>query len=450
MPAHCLNVAIVGSGPAGYYAAERLSRAGEAVHVDIIDRLPTPFGLIRGGVAPDHQSIKQVARRYEKTALEDNVRFVGNITLGRDISIADLMKLYDAVILATGAGRDRALGMPGEGLPGVWGSASFVGWYNSHPDFAGLDIRLDVSAVAVIGNGNVALDVARVLAKTAAEMAGSDIADYAGQAIQGAPIRDIHIFGRRGPEHVSFTPKELGEMGRLERCVSLIEGADIPEPEGDAKLPPHLRKVLPILRDFAANSPDMKPVRIHFAFHAQPVEVLGSESVCGLRLERTRIVDGRAQGTGETVDIPCGLVIPCIGYRTSPIEGVPFDTARGCFNNDGGRVAPRLYVTGWARRGPSGTIGTNKPDGAEVADRLLAEVAPAGRPGRAGLDALLAARGVRIVTFRDWRRINAIEEAVAPGEKPRLKFSRVGDMLQVLDADGATGTTADKTQRGAS
>ncbi len=450
MSANTLTIAIVGSGPAGYYAAERLAREGPAVQVDIIDRLPTPFGLIRGGVAPDHQSIKQVARRYEKTALQDNVRFVGNVTLGQDISIAELTGLYDAVILATGAGRDRALNIPGEDLPGVWGSAAFVGWYNSHPDFAGLDIALNVAAAAVIGNGNVALDVARVLAKTAEEMRGSDIAGYAERAIHDAPIRDIYIVGRRGPRHVSFTPKELGEMGTLARGVPLIEGADIPGPEADDDLPQHLRKVLPILRDFASNRPDTKPVRIHFVFHARPVAVLGDAAARGLRLERTRIVDDRAEGTGEMFEIPCGLIIPCIGYRTSPIEDVPFDTSRGCFRNEDGRIDTGLYATGWARRGPSGTIGSNKPDGAEVAERLLAEVAPAGKPGRRGLDDLLAARGVRIVTFRDWRRINAIEEAGGSGEKPRLKFSRVGDMLQVLEAEPTTGTPANNTQRGAS
>lgn len=435
MTAELLHVAIAGSGPAGYYTAEALARAPH-VRVDILDRLPTPFGLIRGGVAPDHQSIKQVARRYEQTALMDNVRFLGNLAIGRDVSVEELLGLYDAVVIATGAAKDRPLGIPGEDLKGVWGAGAFVGWYNSHPDHVDLDIVTRVASVAVIGNGNVALDVARVLAKTADEMADSDLDEHAAREIHGAPIRDIYIFGRRGPAQVSFTPKELGELDHLARCVPLADAAQFPPQEEDAALPPGQRRVVGLLRGFAGNRPDTKPVRLHFVFHARPARVVGSDRVCALELERTRIEEGRAVGTGERFEVPCGLVVSCIGYRSSPIPGVPYDESRGLFPNQDGLIAERLYAVGWARRGPSGTIGTNKPDGAEIAARILAEVEPTGRPGRAGLDALIAGRGLDCVTFRDWQRIDAAELAAARDRHPRLKFRHIEDMLAALHATG--------------
>lgn len=435
MTADLLHVAIAGSGPAGYYTAEALARAGH-VRVDILDRLPTPFGLIRGGVAPDHQSIKQVARRYEQTALMDNVRFVGNLAIGRDVSVAELLECYDAVAIATGAAKDRPLGIPGEELAGVWGAGAFVGWYNSHPDHVDLDIATRVASVAVIGNGNVALDVARVLAKTADEMAESDLDEHAAREIQGAPIRDIHVFGRRGPAQASFTPKELGELDRLERCVPLADAGDFGPAEDGPALPPGQRRVVDLLRGFAGNRPDAKPVRLHFVFYAKPTRILGSGRVCALELERTRLEDGRAVGTGERFEIPCGLVVSCIGYRSSPIPGIPYDESLGLFPNTEGLVAERLYAVGWARRGPSGTIGTNKPDGAGIAARILAEVAPGGRPGRAGLDALIAARGLDVVTFRDWQRLDAAELAAARDRHPRLKFRHIEDMLAAVHKSG--------------
>ncbi len=429
MIAATLHVAIVGTGPAGFYTAEALA-ADPAVRIDMIDRLPTPYGLVRGGVAPDHQSIKAVTRRYEKTAEKENVRFIGNLTVGRDVTIDELLALYDAVVLATGAPEDRPLAIAGADLPGVIGSAAFVGWYNCHPDFADLDIDLDIPSVAVIGNGNVALDVARVLAKTADEMAQSDIAPYAAGRIARAPIRDIYIFGRRGPLQAHFSPKELGEMGTLARAVPLVDAAQLPSGDEEAELEPARRKIVSILRRFASNRPADKPVRIHFEFFARPAEVLGTRCVCGLRLERTRLEDERAIGTGEYFEVPCGLVIPCIGYRTSPIPGVPYDERAGRFVNEEGRVRERLYVVGWARRGPTGTIGTNRPDGAEIAARIRKEVTPAGREGGAGLDRLIAARGVEVVDFTDWKRIDAAECRAAPPPHPRLKFAHIADMLE--------------------
>lgn len=427
-----LHVAIVGSGPAGYYTAEALAAKDEAVAVDILDRLPTPYGLIRGGVAPDHQSIKQVAKRYEKTSLKPNVRFLGHVEVGRDVLIEELLELYDVVVLATGAPEDRKLGIEGEDLPGVWGSAAFVGWYNSHPDFSHFEPDLETPSVAVIGNGNVAIDVARVLAKTEAEMAHADLAPYAAEAIERAPIRDIYILGRRGPMEAKFTPKELGEMGELERCVPLVDPARLPPEGAEDALEPGKRKVMALLRQFAGNRAGDKPVRLHFGFYAKPVAVLGEERVAGLRLARTRVEDGRCLDTGETFDLACGLVVPCIGYRSIPIPNVAFDTERGRFRNEDGRIADRLYAVGWARRGPTGTIGTNKPDGAVIAARILAEIRPAGREGGAGFDALALQRGLEVVRFEDWKRIEEAEMAAAQGQHPRLKFSRIDDMLSLI------------------
>lgn len=428
-----LHVAIIGSGPAGYYTAEALTKDRDDVQVDIIDRLPTPYGLIRGGVAPDHQSIKGVYKRYEKTNLQDTVRFVGNIEIGDALSVAELGQLYDAVVLATGAGRDRPLGIPGADKKGVIGSAAFVGWYNAHPDFAGLDPDLDVEAVAVIGNGNVAIDVARVLAKTPDEMAVSDLARYAAERIQSSPIRDIHMFGRRGPVQANFTPKELGELGELKECVALVEGAQLPDAAGDAELPPVKRKNLGHLRQFAERDRGARKLGLYLTFYARPVEVLGGERVEGLRLERTTVDEaGLCHGTNETFDIACGLVIPCIGYRTQAIPGVAFDNDRGRFINDDGLIAPGLYCTGWARRGPTGTIGTNRSDGIEIAEAVLANAAPGGKPGRQGLDRLMKERDLWPVTFRDWQKIEAAEQAAAQGDAPRRKFSSIDEMLKIL------------------
>ena len=426
------HVAIVGSGPAGYYTAEGLLKQfGDEVCIDIIDRLPTPYGLIRAGVAPDHQSIKAVSRRYEATSLTKNVRFVGNLSVGDGVTIDELLGLYHAVVLATGAPADRKLGVPGEDLPGVIGSAAFVGWYNGHPDFANLDPPLDTESVAIVGNGNVALDVARLLAKTPAELAGSDIVAHAADALAKSNIRDIHILGRRGPHQVGFTPKELGEMGELERATVGANFANFPPAEADAALDPGLRKVVGILRDFAAREPRPDAaVRIHFHFLAKPVAVEGQDRVERLLVERTRLTDnGQAVGTGETFAIPCGMVVPCIGYRTDPIPGVPYDAALGRFTNNEGRIAPGLYCVGWARRGPTGTIGTNRPDGFMVAEEIAADVLADNRTGPAGLDRLIAERDLYVVTFRNWQKIDAAEVARARAGAPREKFVRVPEML---------------------
>jgi ferredoxin--NADP+ reductase len=427
-----LHVAIIGSGPAGYYTAEGLLKSlGDDVSIDIVDRLPTPFGLIRAGVAPDHQSIKAVSRRYEATALTPNVRFVGNLTVGDGVTIEELTSLYHAVVIATGAPADRKLGVPGEDLPGVVGSAAFVGWYNGHPDFADLDPPLHAEGVAIVGNGNVALDVARLLAKTPAELAGSDIVRHAADALAGSRVRDVHIVGRRGPHQVSFTPKELGEMGHLSRARPVVRADDLPAIEADAALDPGLRKVVGFLRDFARIDADDRPVRVHFDFFSKPLAVEGDGRVERLLVERTVLTpDGGARGTGETRAIPCGMVVSCIGYRTDPIPGVPYDAALGRFDNREGRIAPGLYCVGWARRGPTGTIGTNRPDGFMVAEEIAADRPGGKREGGAGLDRLAAARDLYLVTFRDWQKIDAAEIAAARSGAPREKFVRIPEMIE--------------------
>ena len=428
------HIAVIGSGPAGYYTAEACQKQfGDDVRIDIIDRLPVPFGLIRTGVAPDHQSIKAVSRRYEQVALSDNVRFVGNVTVGKDVTIEELVALYDAVVLATGAPTDRPLGITGDDLPGVIGSAAFVGWYNGHPDFADLAPPLDSGEFAVIGNGNVALDVARVLAKTTGEFEGSDIVGHALDLLNGAATRHITIVGRRGPHQIGMTPKELGELGHLERARPIVDAADLPPEEADATLDPGQRKSVTHLRNFAVASGNgvEKPVTVTFDFFAKPVAVEGDGKVERLIVERTKLDNlGAAVGTGETYAIPCGMVIAAIGYKTTPIPGVPYDEKLGRFTNEEGRISPGLYAVGWARRGPTGTIGTNRPDGFMIAEAIAADQpAPAGKQGRPGLDAVLAGRDVDAVTFRDWQKIDQAEIGRARSGAPREKFVAVSDML---------------------
>ena len=419
-----LWIAIIGSGPAGYYAAEALIKdLRDKARIDIIDRLPTPYGLIRAGVAPDHQSIKAVAKRYEKTSTQPNVRFIGNVEIGNMVSIEELRGLYDAVVLATGAPKDRPLDIPGEDKVGVIGSAAFVAWYNAHPDFCDLAIDLNVDKVAVIGNGNVAIDVARVLAKSPDEMARSDLARHAAGKIHDAPIREIHVFGRRGPLEASFTPKELGELAALGECVTIVDGGQLPALDELGDVEPTTRKNLGHLHQFATNTPGSKPKTLYLHFYARPVAVLGDAHVRGLRLERTRVENGDCIGTGDRFELDCGLLVPCIGYRSQAIEGIAYDQRRGRFVNENGVIAPGLFCTGWARRGPSGTIGTNRPDAFEVAATIIDTVKPAGKAGGDGLDTLLAERGVQPVYFEDWKRIEAAEEAAANAGAPRHKFA---------------------------
>ena len=427
------HIAIIGSGPAGFYTAEAaLKHWEEDVRIDIFDSLPVPYGLIRFGVAPDHQSIKGVYKRYEATSLAHNVRFVGNVRVGRDISVGELEDCYDAVILATGAPHDRKAGLPGEDLPNVFGSAAFVGWYNGHPDFAALGPDFSNRTAVVIGNGNVALDVVRILAKTREEFAGSDIVAHAIDTLDGSAIDRIVVLGRRGPHQIAMTPKELGELGHLARAVPHVDPADLPDAADDAALEPGQRKSVTHLRSFAAAPADRagKSIDVEFDFFAAPKAILGDGKVEGVEVERTRLENGKAIGTGETYVIPAGLVVVCIGYQTSPIADVPFDESAGRFANDDGRIRPGLYCVGWARRGPTGTIGTNRPDGFAVIEKIADDIgAGGGKPGGAGFDKIAAERQVAVMAFDDWQKIDAAEVKRARDGSPREKFVAIEEMI---------------------
>lgn len=432
-----LSVAIVGSGPSGFYAADSILKKAKDARIDIIDRLPTPYGLVRGGVAPDHQGTKKILRVFERTALKPNVRFLGNVEIGRDVSIAELKETYDAVILAYGAARDRHLGIPGEDLGNVFGSWDFVGWYNGHPDYQDLDPNLAVTTAAIFGVGNVATDVARVLARSNDEFAATDISDGALAAKTRSAITDIYMFGRRGPVEAAFTHAEVAELGRLEHCVVLVDKAQLPDDVGDVddKERKHKETILATLHEFAANDPASQPVRLHIRFYVSPVAFTGDGAVSAVELEHTRVEDGRCVGTGETFTLDAGLVVTCIGYRSDRLDEVPFDDRRGVVANQDGYVEPGLYVVGWAKRGPSGTIATNRPDSVGVADKLMTDLGDGGgKPGPDGLDALLAAKDVRVVTFTDWQAIDRAELAAAAGtDAPRRKLTRIADMLAALD-----------------
>lgn len=445
-----ISVAIIGSGPAGFYTADALVQSDADVEIDIIERLPAPFGLIRAGVAPDHEKTRNVARAYAKTAGAGEVHYYGNVEVGSDITIEELKAAYDAVILAIGAPKDRKLGIPGEDKRGVYGSADFVAWYNGHPDLKDLDPVLDTGTAVVIGNGNVAVDIARIFGRTEDRLAHTDLADHAAKALAASPVSDIYMAGRRGPIEAKFTNVELREMGNLSLTAPVVDGDQLPDEvtgewtDRDRRLK---EKNLTTLKEFAtrtANGDDKdKPRRIHFLFYASPVEILGGEQVEGIRFEKTVVVEGRANGTGETFDIDCGLVLPAIGYRSMPLPGVPFDDARGVVPTldgrvlDGDEIIPGLYAVGWIKRGPTGVIGTNKPDGKLAAAQVLEDAGSAkdggGKPGRAALERALSERDVRWVTWEDWQKIDAAEVSRALNGAPRRKFTTVAEMLGVLD-----------------
>ncbi|MBT3173006.1 MAG: FAD-dependent oxidoreductase, partial [Rhodospirillaceae bacterium] len=367
-----LSVAIIGSGPAAFYTADALVKSDSDCRVDIIERLPCPYGLIRFGVAPDHEKTKNVMRAFAKTAAHEDVNFYGNVEIGKDIGLPELRDMYDAVVLAVGAGSDRAVGIPGEDKKGVFGSATFVNWYNGHPDFRDLNPDLDVKGVVVLGNGNVAIDVARVLVKTPGEMAATDLPDYAADPIQASPLSDVYMVGRRGPNEAKYTNVELREMGHLENCVPQIEAAQLPD-SVDGEMSDRDRRLreknLATVREFVDRTADEKPKRVHFVYYAQPVEILGGDNVEAVRFERTEVRDGRAVGLGEYFEISCGLVVAAIGYTSKPVADTPFDERGGIVTNDDGRVADGLYAVGWIKRGPSGVIGSNKPDGKLAAEQ---------------------------------------------------------------------------------
>ncbi len=446
-PGGSIRVAIVGSGPAGFYAAEALLKRTDArVDVDMFDRLPTPYGLVRGGVAPDHQKIKSVARVFAATAARPTFRFLGNVQLGRDVMVEDLRHHYHQILYATGNEGDRRLGIPNEGIDRCTPASVFVGWYNGHPDYRNARIELSVPRVAVVGNGNVAVDVARVLLRAPAELQRTDVAAHALEVLAKSRVREVFLLGRRGPEQAAFTPAELRELGALEGVDPVVdqqELADCPagKPGGN----------LEILRSFAARAPRPEAKRIHMRFLVSPTEIFADAAggVAGLALERNRLEtrpDGSvvARGTGQVDRLEVGMVVPAIGYAGDPIPGVPYDEKAKTIANEDGRVVdpasravvPQEYVVGWARTGPRGLIGEHKRASAQVVEHMIADalgLAPRALPARNAIDDLLRKRGVQLVSFDDWKQLDDVE--VARGARrgaPRDKLVDVEAMLDVL------------------
>jgi ferredoxin/flavodoxin---NADP+ reductase len=447
-----LRVAIVGSGPSGFYAAEALLKDNRHILVDMYERLPTPFGLVRGGVAPDHQKIKTAARVYEKTAEREGFGYLGNVTVGVDISIAELRDFYDAIIFASGAQTDRRMGIPGEDTPGSHTATEFVAWYNGHPDYRDCTFDLTQETAVIIGQGNVAVDVCRILAKSVEELKHTDIARHALEALAESRVKDIYMIGRRGPLQAKFTLLEIKELGNLAICDPIVDPADLDldllsQVELDGPYNASGKKTYPVLQEFARRLPPAKPRRCHFWFLYSPISIEGDKRVERIVLEKNQLVgdpgDLRAQGAGQLVELPCGLVFRSVGYRGIPLPDLPFDERRGLIPNDRGRVldhgqpVPGLYVAGWIKRGPSGVIGTNKPDSIETVERLLEDIpllTPSAEADSQALHRLLAKRGVRVVNFQDWRKIDAAEIAQGePSGKPREKFTRVEEMLSILN-----------------
>ena len=434
-----LRVAIVGAGPAGFYAAGHLLGAERLIRVDLFDRLPTPFGLVRAGVAPDHPKIKSVVRVYEKTAAKEGFRFFGGVELGRDLHRTDLLERYHAVIYAIGAATDRRLGIPGEDLPGSEAATTFVGWYNGHPDHPDREFDLNIERVVVVGNGNVAIDCARMLALSADELRTTDTADHAIDLLASDAVKEIVILGRRGPVQAAFTNPELLELGELEQADVIVDPADLELDEASQawldsdECDKTTRENVRILREYAQREPAGKPKRIVLRFLTSPVELQGDGRVERNRLEPREDGSLAARSTGERETLEAGLVLRSIGYKGIAIPEVPFDERRGTIPNVAGRVVDGEhhvtgeYVTGWIRRGPSGVIGTNKKDGQEAGSSLLedAESGLLNTPVKDGdIADLLAERGCEPISWAGWERIDAHEQDLGGGTRPRVKLTR--------------------------
>lgn len=460
-----LRVAIVGAGPSGFYAAGALLQQKDIhVSIDIFDRLPTPYGLVRYGVAPDHQKIKSVTKVFERTVRDSRVRYFGNVGLGEEISRDNLQSHYDQIIYATGASSDKQLGIPGEELNGSFSATEFVAWYNGHPDFADREFDLSVESVAIIGVGNVAMDVTRILAKSYDELAETDIADYALEKLRGSRVKHIHVIARRGPAQAKFTNPEIKELGELAEADVIIKAEDLVlDPASQASLESDRTAVrnLETMQALAERGATGKPKQIHFHFLRSPVELTGDGSVTAMRMEVNEL---HPTDTGyiacdgvdrfETLDV--GLVFRSIGYRSVPIPDVPFYDKWGIIPNEKGRVTathqgevvPGEYVVGWAKRGPTGVIGTNKPDAAETVSLMLADVETLTPASDATANpqtilALLKDRGVAYFTFADWLQLEAIENERGKAEgRPRVKFTSEAEMLAAVQKEGSPATPA--------
>jgi ferredoxin--NADP+ reductase len=444
-----VRVAIIGSGPAGSYAAgQLLSHSATELHVDLFERLPTPWGLVRAGVAPDHPKIKSVTRVYERTAEHSRLRYYGNVEFGREITLEDLRAHYNAIIYAVGTPVDRALGIPGEDLARSYAATDFVGWYNGHPDFTDHEFDLRGERALVIGAGNVALDVARMLMLTHHELATTDVADHALEALTESNISEVLVIARRGPEQAAFTNPELLELAELSAADVIVEEDELalvdglPDPHADVTA----RRNVEILKEYALRPPSGKPRRVALRFLLSPLAIEGSRGVERVVLVRNKLVgegDGslRASATDEQITIPADAVFRAIGYRGTPLPDVPFDERRSVIANAGGRVVGPdgvrhgEYVVGWAKRGPSGVIGTNKKDANDTVARLLEDLgggrllAPA-PVGDAALDAFIRARAPNVVDYAGWARIDRHERKLGePHGRPRIKLTRVQEML---------------------
>lgn len=448
-----MRIAIIGSGPAGFYAAEALlKRTDASVDVDLFDRLPTPYGLVRGGVAPDHQKIKTVIRVFAATAARPTFRFLGNVCLGRDVTVEELRRHYHQIVYATGNEADRRLGIPGEGIARCTPATVFVGWYNGHPDYRHAQIDLSVQRVAVVGNGNVAVDAARILLRTPAELEKTDIAAHALEVLRHSQVREVFLLGRRGPGEAAFSPAELKELGKMEAADPVIAPGELAGHAGSESTGNSDRdRNLKILRAFAAQPPRAQARKLHLRFLLSPVEIVADAAgnVAGLRLEKNRLEarsDGTlaARGTGEFELLDVSMVLPAIGYAAERIAGVPYDeTARVIANEDGRVVDPASravianeYVVGWARSGPQGLIGEHKRASADVVKHMVADAAglvPRPLPARDAIVALLRQRGVQPVSFSDWKQLDDVE--VVRGARrgaPRDKIVDVEAMLALL------------------
>jgi len=447
---HCervLRVAVVGSGPAGVYAAEALSGHGQ-VSVDVLDRLPSPYGLVRYGVAPDHLKIKSIINALRQVLEHPQVRFLGNVAFGTDLSLDDLHRHYDAVIFAAGAAVDRRIGVAGEDLPGNFSAREFVAWYSGHPDTALDSFALTARSVAVVGVGNVAVDVARVLAKTADELRATDLPDHVLDVLAASRVEDIHMLGRRGPAQAKFTTKELRELGELANADVLVDAAEL---ELDAAsraamtASAAVRRNVEVLQEWAARAPQGRARRLHLRFLLRPVEVLGPDVVSGIRLERSRLDGtGSTVPTGKQTTVEAQLLLRSVGYRGVPVPGLPFDENTGVVPNAGGRVlsdgvaVPGSYVAGWIKRGPTGVIGTNKADARETVAALLSDAAslrPAPVRDPDAVLHLLVERGVAVVAWEGWQAIDDAEVGLGSAQgRDRVK---IADLAHLLRAAGA-------------
>jgi ferredoxin--NADP+ reductase len=441
-----LRVAIVGSGPAGSYTAGHLLRHTAAeLHVDLYERLPTPWGLVRTGVAPDHPKIKSVTNLYERTAEHPRFRLFANVEFGKHLTLADLRNHYHAIVYAVGTPTGRAMGIPGEDLAGSYSATDFVGWYNGHPDFRDLEFELSGERVVVVGAGNVALDVARMLVLTHAELAVTDIADHALDVLTHSGVREVLVIARRGPAQAAFTNPELRELGELTDADVLVDAAELAL--GDATVDPNAdttaKRNVEILREYSTRQPAGKARRVALRFLLSPVALSGAGRVESVTLARNALevgADGslRARASDERLEIPAQAVFRAIGYRGTPLAEVPFDAARGLIANEGGRVRRGEYVVGWAKRGPSGVIGTNKKDANDTVDRLLEDLAagrlldPAPISDAALLD-LVRGRQPELVDYAAWSRIDRHERRLGePAGRPRVKLTRVEELLEAI------------------